>query len=183
MVVLRARALALLAALLYFSGRAAAQPGVYQEYDVKAAFLYNFAKFVEWPPDALGSPEEPMEICVFGDDPFGESLDAVVRGETLNGRRLVVRRTRSLADLRDCQAVFLPGAERSRLAEALATLRGASVLTVGEVDGFLSQGGMIRFVLDQGRVRFEINQEAAERGGLKLSSKLLRLARAVYPER
>ena len=177
------RALALLAALLVLPAKAGAQQGAYQEYDVKAAFLYNFTKFVEWPPDAFESPDSPMAICVFGDDPFGESLDAVVRGETLNGRRLEVRRTRSLQDLRDCHTLFVPGAERERFAEVFSALRDASVLTVGEVDGFLPQGGVIRFVVDQGRVRFEVNLDAAERSRLKLSSKLLRLARAVYPQR
>lgn len=180
MVVLRTAVL--LAALLALPASAGAQQGTYQEHDVKAAFLYNFTKFVEWPPEAFRSPESPMAICVFGEDPFGESLDAVVRGETLNGRRLVVRRTRDLQELRDCQTLFVPGAERERFAEVFSALRDASVLTVGEVDGFLPQGGVIRFVVDQGRVRFEINLDAAERSRLKLSSKLLRLARAVYPQ-
>ena len=181
MVVLRA-AILLTALLLLLPAGAAAQ-GTYQEYDVKAAFLYNFTKFVEWPPEAFRSPDSPMAICVFGEDPFGESLDAVVRGETLNGRRLEVRRTRSLQELRDCQTLFVPGAERERFAEVFSAVRDASVLTVGEVDGFLPQGGVIRFVVEQGRVRFEINLDAAERSRLKLSSKLLRLARAVYPQR
>ena len=183
MAVLRRRLSSLLVCAALLAAPAVLQAQVAGEYEVKAAFLYNFTKFVEWPPDAFENPGSPMAICVFGEDPFGDSLDAVVRGETLNGRRLVVRRTRSLQELRDCQTLFVPGAERERFAEVFSALRDASVLTVGEVDGFLPQGGVIRFVVDQGRVRFEVNLDAAEHSRLKLSSKLLRLARAVYPQR
>ncbi len=151
------------------------------EYQVKAAFLFNFAKFAEWPADAFEGPDDPITICVAGDDPFGESLDAVVRGETVSGRRLTVRRTQSLSKLKDCQIVFVPRSERARRRAILSSLEGTAVLSVGEDDGFLTDGGVVRFVLDQNRIRFEINLAAAEGNRLKLSSKLLRLARAVYP--
>ncbi|HEX7184168.1 MAG TPA: YfiR family protein [Thermoanaerobaculia bacterium] len=172
-------AAALLLAVL--AGSASAQGGA-GEYEVKAAFLYNFAKFVEWPGSTFESPTDPLVLCVFGDDPFGESLDAVVQGETVGGRRLVVHRTRETAQLRGCHVVFLSQRTRERYPQVLDSLRGTSVLTVGEGEGFLTQGGMIRFVLDQNRVRFEINLDAAERNRLKLSSQLLRLARAVNPQ-
>lgn len=151
------------------------------EYQVKAAFLFNFTKFVEWPFDAFTAPGDPVTVCVVGDDPFGESLDAVVQGETANGRPLKVHRTRSFADLRTCHMLFVPRSER-RQGTILASLRGAGILTVGDGDGFLTDGGIIRFVLDQNRVRFEVNLAAAEGNRLRLSSKLLRLARRVYTE-
>lgn len=151
------------------------------EYDVKAAFLYNFAKFVEWPPDAFDSPGSPMTLCIVGKDPFGDVLDTLVRGETLQGRPLIVHRTRDLLEVRDCHVVFLSRTEQARQDEVLATVRGAGILTVGEGDSFLREGGIIRFVLEANRVRFEVNLDAAERNGLKLSSKLLRLARSVQP--
>lgn len=152
------------------------------EYQVKAAFLLNFTRFVEWPSDAFTAPGDPVTICVVGDDPFGESLDAVVQGETVNGRRLKVHRTRDVPELRkDCHLVFVPRST-GRQSEILSALRGTGRLTVGEGDGFLTDGGVIRFVLDQNRVRFEINLAAAEANRLKLSSKLLRLARRVIPD-
>ncbi|HKH49985.1 MAG TPA: YfiR family protein [Thermoanaerobaculia bacterium] len=188
MVLLRApRALLLLAVLLLVGTERAwadaqGESGKTElEYQVKAAFLFNFTKFVEWPSDVFTSPGDPVTVCVMGDDSFGESLDAVVQGETVNGRRLKVHRTRSPAELRACHMLFVPRSER-RQSELLSSLRGAGILTVGDGDGFLSDGGIIRFVLDQNRVRFEINHAAAEANRLKLSSKLLRLARRVYTE-
>jgi hypothetical protein len=150
------------------------------EYQVKAAFLYNFAKFVEWPPDAFEGAGDPVTFCVVGADPFGEVLDTVVEGESLAGRRLTVHRTRDLGELRDCHVVFVPRSERGRQERILDFLRNRSVLTVGEADGFLTGGGMIRFVLEQNKVRFDISLEATESSGLKMSSKLLRLARKIY---
>lgn len=151
------------------------------EYDVKAAFLYNFAKFVEWPPDAFDAPGSPMTLCILGKDPFGDTLDTLVRGETLQGRRMSVHRTRDVLEVRDCHIVFLSQGERSRQEEVLAMVRGAHTLTVGESDSFLEGGGVIRFVLEANRVRFEVNLAAAERNGLRISSQLLRLARSVQP--
>jgi YfiR/HmsC-like len=154
------------------------------EYQVKAAFLFNFTKFVEWPSEAFKTPGDPLTVCVVGDDPFGDNLDAAVQGETVNGRRLKVVRTRTLAELRttDCHLVFVARSGRQRQQEILAALAGTGILTVGDETGFLTDGGVIRFVLDDNRVRFEINLAAAEASRLKLSSKLLRLARRVYSQ-
>jgi hypothetical protein len=149
------------------------------EYAVKAAFLYNFAKFVEWPPEAMGSGSSPLVLGVLGDDPFGAAIDQVVAGKTANGRQLVVRRLKWGQDLKQCHILFISSSERKRLAEILGALRGASILTVGDMDQFGQQGGMIQFVIEQNRVRFEINIGAAQQGRLKLSSKLLALARNV----
>jgi hypothetical protein len=175
-------ALAILLLALGAGSASAAAQGAATEYEVKAAFLYNFAKFVEWPGSTFESPTDPLVLCVFGDDPFGESLDSVVQGEKVGGRRLVVYRTRETSQLRGCHVVFLSQKARERYPGVLDSLSGTSVLTVGEGEGFLTQGGVIRFVLEENRVRFEINRDAAERNRLKLSSQLLRLARAVNPQ-
>jgi hypothetical protein len=147
------------------------------EYPLKAAFLFNFVKFVEWPADAFAGERSPIAICIFGTDPFGDTLDNVVRGETVAGRGLIVQRPESLADLRDCHVLFDSRSERPRLAEILPRVQGRPVLTVGDTDGFLKTGGVINFVLEENKVRFLIDPEAAERNRLKISSKLLRLAK------
>lgn len=186
MVVLKvARKWRTLAVLLLLAGwgRAGAAAAGIEEYELKAAFLYNFAKFVEWPPDAFAGAASPVTLCILGEDPFGKSLDAVVQGESLNGRPLAVRRLRDIPPPGECHILFLSGAEKARTAEAMKALRGASVLSVGEGRDFLEHGGVIRLFLDQSRVRFDINLEAAERAHLTVSSKLLRLARAVNPQR
>jgi hypothetical protein len=151
------------------------------EYEIKAAFLYNFVKFVEWPPEAFAGERSPLTICIYGTDPFGASLDGVVRGESLGERRLLVQRPEEPDDLRDCHVLFVSRSERQRMPEVLARVEGAPVLTVGDADGFLRAGGMINFVLEENKVRFLINQAAAERSGLRISSKLLRLAKAAPP--
>lgn len=180
MVLLRMLSILVLLGLLAPVAPAEADATTDLEYQVKAAFLYNFAKFVEWPTDAFAGVADSVVLCVVGDDPFGESLDTVVRGESLNGRRLIVHRTRDLDEIRACHVVFVPLSEKGRQERILSSLRNRGVLTVGEADGFLNGGGIIRFVLEQNKVRFDINLAAAESSGLKLSSKLLRLARTVH---
>jgi hypothetical protein len=171
-----------LGALLWLAGSGDARAAQTGERELKAAFLYNFAKFVDWPPAAFPEPATPVILCVLGDDAIGASLERVVKGETLNDRRLVVRRLRDPQEVRDCHVLFVSPAEK-HISQLLASLREAGVLTVGDGNDFLDQGGMIRFFLEQNRVRFDINLDAAERSRLKLSSKLLRLARAVNPQR
>jgi hypothetical protein len=179
---LRRQAAPALLALLLLAGAGALRADARSELEgqVKAAFLFNFTKFVEWPPEAFKEAGDPVTLCVAGEDAVGESLDMLVQGATVGSRRLTVHRTRSLAELRGCHLVFVPGAERRRQQEILSSLQGTSILTVGDSVGFLTDGGVIRFVLDQNRVRFEINLAAAQGNGLKLSSQLLRLARTVY---
>ena len=153
------------------------------EYQVKAAFLYNFAKFTEWPDEVLPGEEEPMVIGVLGEDPFGDTLDETVLGKTVKGRHLRVRRVERISDgLRKCHIVFVSSSETTRLHELFEILRGAPVLLVGDTDGFARAGGMINFVLIQNRIRFEINVDAAEKVGLELSSRLLKLAKIVSDE-
>lgn len=148
------------------------------EYQLKAAFLYNFAKFVEWPPAAFPTAGTPLRFCVLGPEAFATELERTVAGETVGGRDLAVRRIRRPADLEGCHVLFVGAMVREPL-EALAAVASGSVLTVGESEGFLAAGGIINFFIDGNRVRFEIAPAAAERAGLKISSKLLKLARIV----
>jgi hypothetical protein len=173
-------AVALVATSLPASRAAAAQPSL--EYDVKAAFLYNFAKFIEWPPKAFAADDAPLVFCVLGENPFQDKLGRVVNDRTANGRRIAVRPMPPGAPTDGCHLVFVAAAEDERVARLVQTLHstdGGPVLTVGESDHFAGAGGMIRLVIDEGRVRFDINVAAAEQAGLKLSSQLLKLARKV----
>ncbi len=156
--------------------RVAADDGVSLEYRVKAAYLLNFTKFIEWPPETFADASSPFSICIAGDDPFSGLLDRMVEGEAVNGRRLIVRRLAGRAPAA-CQIVFDAGPPGDR-SGSLATL-GPGVLTVGEGDTFLREGGIIAFVIENRRVRFDIRQSQAARAGLKISSKLLNVARSV----
>jgi len=152
------------------------------EYEVKAAFLYNFAKFVEWPSTAFATPDAPLVFCIVGPNPFDGRLERVVSDRTANGRRIEVRDAVSVNETGGCHLVFVPESEENavaRLVHVAASVPGVPVLTVGETEGFAEAGGMIQLVVDEGRVRFDINAAAAEQEGLKLSSQLLKLARRV----
>jgi hypothetical protein len=153
------------------------------EYQVKAAFLLNFAKFVEWPTDAFPGDKAPITFCVFGHDPFGSALDELIRGKTINSREVLARRINELPDLRLCQLVFVSDREDKRLSEILNSLRGASTLVVGEGDGFAERGGAIQFFLEDNRLRFAVNVDAVQKARLTVSSKLLALARIVHDGR
>jgi hypothetical protein len=150
------------------------------EYEVKAALLYKFASFVEWPPETSGS-----ELCigVVGQDPFGVILDQVVKGKSINGRGFILKRLKFGEDPAGCHILFVSASERAKLRPILDRLEAAGVLTVSDIPGFCRAGGMIGLEMSDQRVRFEINPDAAERGRLKLSSKLLSLARIVREER
>jgi uncharacterized protein DUF4154 len=156
-----------------------AQANLPSEYEIKAGFLYNFAKFVEWPPSAFSNPKQPINICVFGRDPFGHVLDDALLGKTIGNHTTSIEHTRQTSELIRCHIVFVSAVESPRLPEILGSLRGRNVLLVGETEGFASAGGVIQFVLDENRVRFVINPDAANRAGLKISSKLLALATIV----
>jgi hypothetical protein len=147
------------------------------EYQVKAAFLLNFTKFIEWPAAAFVAPDSPIAICILGDDPFGSALDQIAAGEIVNGRKVVTQRIKHASPPKTCAVLFVSRSEKdvSKLLPGL----GPGVLTVGEGDSFLRDGGMIAFVVENRRVRFEINQTAAENAGIKVSSRLLNVAKAV----
>jgi hypothetical protein len=149
------------------------------EYQVKAAFLYNFAKFVEWPALTFKTDKDPLRICVLGQNPFGNALVEGVGGKTVVGRGLVVSEISDVSQGGNCQILFIGSSERKRLRAILAELRTKGVLTVGETEGFATQGGIVNFKLEDGRVRLEINIEAAGQARLRISSKVLNLAQIV----
>ncbi len=173
------RLLSVLGAVMLLLGSTRAQATMAGEYQVKAAFLYNFAKFVEWPPSSFSNASEALRICVFGRDPFGEELRNITSEKTVNGHRLEVHGEVDLEHARSCHILFITSPGETRMKGIVEGLRGASVLTVGDSKGFVEQGGMINFVLENDRVQFEVNDKAAEQAGLKISSKLLSVAKFV----
>ncbi|MGD1073096.1 MAG: YfiR family protein [Bryobacteraceae bacterium] len=149
------------------------------EYRVKAAFLFNFAKFVEWPPEAFADPNEALVVCVLGEDPFGHALDELAMGKRIEGRVLAIRRISDAHLAKGCRMLFVSSSEHKRVLSVLDSLGEPGVLTVGESDSATSEGMIISFTLENGKVRFAINVAAAEREKLRLSSRLLSLATRV----
>ena len=147
------------------------------EYQVKSAFLLNFTKFVEWPATAFETPDSPITICILGEDPFGSLLDQIVAGELVGNRKIAISRIRRAPVPKGCQVLFVGRPERE--AAAVLTALDPGVLTVGEGESFIRDGGMIAFVIENRRVRFSANQAAAENAGLKISSRLLNVAKSV----
>jgi hypothetical protein len=169
----------LVPAIVLATGSASAQEGPSKEYQIKAAFLFNFVQFVKWPPDAFGSPDAPLCIGVLGDDPFDGSLEDTISDEAVDGHKLVVMRSHNLDDLRNCQMIFVARSEQPQTGQILAVVSARPVLTVSEIDHFAQDGGDIDFYLSNGKIRFEINPDAARHVGLKISSQLLALGRIV----
>lgn len=149
------------------------------EYRVKAAFLFNFTRFVDWPPGTYAAMDAPLEICVIGSDPFGQNLDQAVAGKLSSSHPLKARRIRQASEAEGCEILFLPAAEQARQRELLSALNGRPILTVGESPDFIQDGGMIHFLLVDGKIRFVINQRMIELAKLTVSSKLLSVAHAV----
>lgn len=172
----RTAAAALLALLVAVATGAGAQPS---EDEVKAAFLYSFTKFVEWPERSLGPADAPFAFCMLGESPLGEPLEEAVLGKRVRGRPAVVRRTSELDELGECGILFVGRSEAGRVPEIVAALRDRPVLTVGDHQGFVGTGGMVELVLRERRVQFRIDQSAAARAGLTVSAKLLGLAERV----
>jgi len=153
------------------------------EYEVKAAFLYNFARFVEWPTQSFQTRQDPIVVCVLGRNPFGNALQEVIRGKSIDGRAFVSRQVADAEEARACQILFVSASAGKHFRSLWGSLKPAGILTVGEAEGFASSGGVINFKLDSGRVRFEINLDAAEHAQLHISSKLLSLAEIVKTEK
>jgi hypothetical protein len=145
------------------------------ENEVKSAYLYNFGKFVEWPATATVAGEF-FPICVLGDDSFGTTLEMTIARESINGKKVLVKRVAKPQDAVTCRILFISSSQQSRLKEILAELDNTSVLTVSDMPEFTRRGGMIQFVIEANRVRFEVNLTIAERTGLTLSSQLLKVA-------
>jgi len=169
----------LLGATLEMYAQATVPGAGFDEYQVKAAFLYNFAKFVEWPPGTFASPSDPIGICIAGGNPFGSMLETMVQGKKMGERVFAVRRMADTQEAKGCQILFIGSTEWKRVRSLIEALKGAAVLTVGETDEFTAAGGMIAFQLAGPRVRIQIDLETAEHSRLKISSKLLSLAQIV----
>lgn len=150
--------------------------GQVNEYQVKAFFLYNFARYVEWPAASFKNANDPIVICVLGQNPFGSALDQAITGKVVEGRPFVVRQVSDSLANSTCHILFVHSSERKRFRSLAGSLKGSGVLTVGETQGFTDDGGVINFRLEGGKVRFEIDVDAALREHLHISSKLLSLA-------
>lgn len=161
----------------------AAQVATPGEYQLKAVFLFNFAQFVQWPPEVFSAPNAPLVIGILGEDPFGGFLDEAVRNEVIENHPLTVRRFRRVEEITTCHILFVSRSEHGQLERILNSLKGRSILTVGDAETFARRGVMIRFVTEANRIRLRINLAAAESEKLKLSSKLLRPAQIVTTER
>lgn len=145
------------------------------EYQVKAAYLYNFGKFVNWPD----SGQTEFHLCVLGDDPFGDNLDSTITNATINGKKVAARRLSSVQDAEGCEIAFIAASESARLERDLAALKKLHVLTVSDMPDFLRRGGIIQFVEEDRKVRFQVNLKAAQESGFTLSSELLKVAAKV----
>jgi hypothetical protein len=149
-----------------------------REYRIKAACIFKFIRFVDWPARALPETSPNLVVGVFGGTPAETALDTLA-GKSIKGKTLVVRQVTSAREAEGCHVVFISGEEREQAARVVEALQGNSVLTVGESPGFARRGGIINFTTEGNRLRFEINREAAERARLTISSQLLKLAKAV----
>jgi hypothetical protein len=168
--------------VLFVAPFASPQANQPSEYQLKAAFLFNFAKFVDWPEKTYASPQSPFMLCVIGQDPFGGALDEYL-AKTMGGRSVQMSHFPNgtlLAGARQCQITFVSASEKIHFRGVIENLRGTSSLLVGDADGFVAAGGMIEFTLEDNHIRFAINPEAAQRADLRLSSKLLALAKIVH---
>jgi len=152
------------------------------ENQVKAAYLFNFLKFVEWPDGLSSDPQSKWIIGIVGGSPVSFELSKLVEGKNILGRELLVKNFQATDNLRGCNILFIGGSEKKHLPSILASLRGSSVMTVADMDHFIESGGMVQIVVENARARVSIDMEATDRAGLKISSKLLALARTVVAE-
>src|SRR5712664_829009 len=172
----------LLSAMAMGSHAAGADSPDSSEYLIKAGFIYNFAKLVEWPTTAFPQPDSPIVIGILGNDPFGATLDRIVADKKIDGRGFAVKRVkwgRDVKDLRDCNILFVSSSEKEHIESVIDAMKGLPILTIGDAPGFAKRGGVMNFVLEDNKVRFEVNVEAAKHADLTISSRLLTLARIV----
>ncbi len=146
------------------------------EYEIKAAFLLHFSRFVEWPDSAFAAPDAPLFICVLGDDPFGPALEEIVRNERVNSHPIAVERYRLADNVDRCHILFIGRSTQPLQQRILDQVRGKSILTVSDEEEFTRRGGVIGFVTVNGKVKLQVNRSSAERADLRISSRLLRLA-------
>jgi len=150
-----------------------------KEYQIKAAFLFNFAQFVKWPGTSFPTPDAPFCIGILGDDPFGGALEETIQGETIDNRKLTLQHARNFEELQGCQMIFVSKSEESHVGQILSQLDSKPILLVSDINSFAKSGGAIGFYLQEGKVRFAINPSTAQRGGLRVSSQLLNLGKIV----
>lgn len=161
---------------LVLAGLVEAQPQA-PEHEVRAAFVFNFTRFIDWPAASFGP--DAFRICVVGDDRFAGSLRAMVAGDTLRGLPIVVEDPQVPGDVPGCQILYIGRHQAARGQRALAAATPLPILTIGDSPGFLASGGAVRFLIENDRVRFDVNLPAVERAGLTMRSTVLRVARHV----
>jgi hypothetical protein len=161
---------------------ARAQSQTLSESQIKAGFLFNFTKFVEWPPEAFADSGAPIELGVLGDNPVTELLIETAAGKTVNGRTVMVHRFKEGQDPRICHILFVSSSQENHVSQILERVKGLPILTVSETNGFAQSGGMINFFVEGNKVRLEINLDTAMRARLKISAKVIAVARLVTGE-
>ena len=150
------------------------------EYQIKAAFLFNFTQFVEWPVDALPETKAPLVIGILGENPFSTYLEEIIAGEQVNGHPLVVQQYKNVEEIKTCHILFINLAETDQPEQAITSLKARSILTVSDRINFIKQGGMIRFIRKNNKIQIQINPEPVKEANLIISSKLLRVAEIVH---
>jgi len=166
---------------LDFGHNALAQSKKPSEYIIKAAFLYNFSKFVDWPGEVFADDQSPIILCILGKDPFGNVLESIEE-KAVKGRKLMIKRREEIEDLERCHILFISRSEKRNLAQIFDKIADWHVLTVSDMDSFALQGGVIGLLTEEKKIRLQINLKAAQRRGVKISSKLLNLAQIVENE-
>ena len=168
----------LLFSLIICYNSLAASP-TFNEYQVKAVFLYNFTQFVEWPTNAFDSEQSPIVIGILGKDPFGQQLDDLVKGEVVKNRKIEIKRYNDVKDVGGCHMLFISSSEKNHLDQILTPLKGKSILTIGDYDGFARQGGIIRLLPKNDKITLMVNVDSAKEANITISSKILRNAEII----
>ena len=171
------RSLACVLGCALVTSPARAQPA--QEYALKAAVLYNITKFVEWPPQAFKGRSDPLTVCVLGENPFGDALIEALNGKLHESRGFNVRNFRDISSAGGCQVLFVSASEQKRFRSILDEVSARATLTIGDADGFTAAGGILNLKLEELKVRLQVNLAAAEKSGIRISSRLLSLAEIV----
>lgn len=170
--------LVILTGTMFYAPKVQAQQ--YSEYEIKAAYIFNFAKFISWPPEAFENDQAPFVLGIYGEDPFGDILIEVMRGRLVKGRKWVIKRSNDINDLSDCQILFVSKSKKDDLKNVFAATKGKTMLTIGDnIENFCQQGGIINFSSKEMKYGFEIKEQNARLAGIRLSSKLLVLARLI----
>jgi len=154
-----------------------------REYQVKAAFLFNFTQFIEWPSASFSSSSSPLVIGVLGKNPFGNYLEETVSGETVHGHPLLVQHYKTVEEIKNCHILFLNITDATKIDQVIESAKSKSVLTVSDGVNFMKQGGMIRFFTRKNKIQFQVNTELTKSANLTVSSKLLRLAEIYVPDK